>query len=446
MAYKSGREASIFILSDILKNSAYINDALSSGLNKSALSAEDKGFATTLVYGVMRNLMFIDYVIGQFSKIKLKKISDNILQIIRISVYQLYFLDNIPKSAVCNEAVKLAKRYGHSASASFCNAILRNIASSNRVLLPDKEKEPLFYLSLKYSYPVWLLKLLVLAYSFDFTESFCASTMENQSVTLRVNSLKDSRDNVLARLKEIGMKAEKGRVSADSIVLFKSGSIEKIDDFKNGYVTVQDESSQLVARVLSPETGQNVLDLCSAPGGKTTHISELMENTGSIIACDIHEHKLNIINLTAKRLGITNIETVLNDSAKFNKSFVNRFDRVLCDVPCSGFGLVAKKPDIKYNKTQDDVLNIIKIKKNILDNAASYVKPGGFLVYSTCTVNPEENINQINRFLSGHPNFRPSEISGIEYKIDTLSEGYISLFPNTDGTDGFFIYKLQRIE
>lgn len=432
----NSRETAMLVLYDVLKNGSYISIALNNSLKKSNLKGAERGFVTELAYGTLRNIIYIDYIIRIFSNVRLNKISDYILQILRISVYQIAFLHNIPSSAVCNEAVKIAKKYGHKASVGFVNAILRKISAEYKNIEMPKDNNE--YLSVKFSMPQWITDKLIADFGIDFTKAFLNSTIENQKVTLRVNTFKTNLDEVAKMLDEEKIEYKTGRFGG--VIINKGGSVEKLSVFKKGLVTVQDESSQLVALALAPKENETILDLCSAPGGKTTHIGELMKNKGNIIACDIHEHKLEFISSAAKRLGITIIKPRVNDAQVFNSEFENRFNRVLCDVPCSGLGLIAKKPDLKYNKTQDDLNALVSVQRDILNNGARYVKKGGILVYSTCTINRDENINQITEFLNTNSGFKLETIdAGIE------NSGYLELYPHINQTDGFFIAKLKRI-
>lgn len=445
---KTARETAMQVLTDIEKNSSYTNISLNNHLKKSALNKADRGFVTELCLGTVRNKIYLDFIISKFSKIKIKKISAYILSILRLSVYQLSFLKNIPQSAVCDEAVKLSKRYGHMASANFVNALLRNIANNiDKVSLPNVETDFENYLSIKYSYPLWLTQKLLMDFGKDFTISFMEKTNEPQKTVLRVNSLKTNRDELIFMLKQEGIEARGGELVKDSVIIENSFGIENIKAYKNGFFTVQDQSSQAVSIVLDPKSGDSVLDMCSAPGGKATHMAELMKNQGKIVAQDIFPHKIELILKSAKRLSVNIIEARLFDATIFNKGYENSFDRVLCDVPCSGLGIIAKKPDIKYNKINEDFQSLNAIQKAILQNASKYVKIGGFLVYSTCTINKNENVDIINWFLNENKNYEASDISKYfeNIKKDTEKNGYIELYPNLDNTDGFFIAKFKRL-
>ena len=439
---KSAREAAMLILYDIEKNGAYSGLAMNQFYKTYRVSDADRGFVTELVYGVVRRKLYLDYFIQQFSKLRLKKISPYLRQLLRICAYQLKELKHIPPSAVCNEAVKLAKRYGHHASAGFVNAVVRAMSAEiDTVSLPNRDQNWAEYTSIAYSCPIWLVHKLEADYGMEFTEAFLQDALHPHPVTIRVNTLKTNRDALQASLQELNIASVPGVLSPDSLRLIKAGNIEILPQFQDGAFTVQDESSQLVAQILEPKPGEQVLDLCSAPGGKATHIAQLMQDSGAIMACDIHPHKIKLIEHGANRLGIHCINARLSDAQIPVAEFENLFDCVLCDVPCSGLGLIAKKPDLKYNKQEDDFTSLLSVQHTILKNAAAYVKRGGTLVYSTCTINPQENQAQVLQFLKEHPGF-----SLVPIHLPTLQEpaGMLSLYPQTHQTDGFFIAKLIK--
>lgn len=444
----NAREAALKVLVDTEEKGAYSNIALNKLLNGADLNPMDKGLVTELVYGTLKNKTLIDYYIASFSKVKLKKISFWILNILRIGIYQLLYSDKIPVSAACNESVKLAKKYGHSASSGFVNAILRNIARAGQdIKLPDRDKDIELYLSVKYSHPKWMVELFLKEHGAEFTEQLLLANNEVPKLSVRTNTLKVNRNSVIDILKNEGARAEASTISSLGVVVEGLASPANSKAFEKGFFQVQDESSMLVASVLSPKKGDFVIDVCSAPGGKTTHIAQLMNNEGRILAFDIHPHKLELVQENAQRLGINIIETCKQDASIKLTDYVEKADCVLVDAPCSGLGIIRRKPDIKWTRTLEDIESLKKIQRDILRVCSSYVKPQGTLVYSTCTILKDENDNTINDFLSQNQDFCIENIEAyleepLKKYVDT--RGYLQLYPNVQGTDGFFICRMKR--
>ena len=415
-ALSKPREAALKALVSCEKDGAYLNIALRDILRDSNMDSRDCALATTLAMGVMKNVLFIDNIIENLSTIKLKKLSVWIHNILRIGIYSHRFLDRVPVSATVNECVRLARRYGHSSSAGFTNAILRKAATSGDFLPEDKESDK--YISIKYSLPLWLVKMWK---NEGHGEDFFASLNVDPPVTVRLNTLKSSAlDDNFEKIPHLphGYNYTGG------------GSVEGTQYYKDGAIAIQDGASQMAIGALDIKKGMRVLDLCSAPGGKTAYIAQLLENSGEVISCDIHEHKLELIKNNLSRLGITNTKVMLNDATVLNEEFKDAFDRVLADVPCSGLGVLRRKPDIRLNKTAIGNDELVKIQKEIFENASCYVKKGGILVYSTCTVNRAENEDAVKEFLGKHPEF-------------TLLEEK-QLLPHKDNTDGFFYASFER--
>lgn len=407
------------MLYDIEYSGAYSNLALKKALTAD-ISPQDKAFITTLVYGVTDKKITLDYIIGKRSKLKLKKISKYILIILRMGIYQLKFMDKIPESAAVNESVKLAKRYGHGASAGFVNGVLRNAAKTEIEYPTDKTE----YLAVKYSFPLELCTKWINDFGYEFTENLLKAFSEPPRLTLRPNTLKTTADELLSKLNEKGIKAG----ISDDYIAADGFDIAHDELYKGGFYTVQDAAAMTASKVLSPKEGETVIDMCAAPGGKTTHMAELMRNKGRIFAFDVHEHKIDLIRKNAERLGITIIDAKIGDGQKYNEKYRNTADKILCDVPCSGLGIIRRKPEIKYNR--EDTARLPKIQRAILDNAAKYLKAGGELVYSTCTIEKEENEQVTEGFLKYNPDF------------EKLFEK--TFYPHTDNTDGFYICKIKR--
>lgn len=443
------RETALRALMEIDTKEGYSNLVLKRSLGASELDSRDRAFITELVYGTVTRKLTLDWVISRFSKTRLPKLSKWVLQILRMGAYQLLFLDRVPSSAACNTSVELAKKYA-GASAGFVNAILRNISRKKDEIRIDEAgaSSSAENLSIRYSFPEYLVETLIAEYGTEFTESLLASLLERPPLTIRTNTLKTSRDELTAELMAEGIDSQPGLFSEEALVLKNVTDISRTRVFIQGKMTVQDEGSMLVAKILDPKPGERILDVCAAPGGKTTHIGQMMKNQGYILAWDIHPHKIGLILDNAKRLGITNIEAKSADALLPAGEAVNRFNRVLVDAPCSGTGIIRRKPDIKWQRKQDDFGNLIEIQRKILYNASRYVIPGGVLVYSTCSVDERENTRVALAFLKENPEYdaEPLEL----YLPDPLKgkdgcrQGMLSLYPHSDHTDGFFIARFRR--
>ena len=441
------REVALKTLYRINNEGAYSNIALDEEISKNAqkLNAKDIGLISEIVYGVITWKLTIDEIIKKYSKIRLKKISPWILDILRLSIYQIVFLDKIPKSAAVNEGVNLAKRYGHRSSSGFANAILRKVEKQDyedfKNIKDEKER-----LSKQYSMPLWIIEeLMEEGLELEKIEEICISSNIRPKVSIRINTLKTNKEELKQILENENIKATDG-ILKDFLVLDKAKNIEKLESFKNGLFTVQDEAAGLTSLILNPKKGENILDACSSPGGKTTYIAQLVENEGQIIAFDIHEHRTRLVEQNAKRLGINIIETKVQDASKFEEKYVNKFDKILLDVPCLGIGVLKRKPDIKWQKKKEDVKEISEIQYKILENCSKYLKPKGELVYSTCSIIKEENEDLIEKFLHKNKEFKLQKIENFEeefFKKYLKNEQFLQVYQNKK-TDGFFICKLLK--
>lgn len=448
MAVDKARATALKTLYEIFENGAYSNIALGKQLEAGELSELDRAFSTELVYGTIKWKLTIDWIIKQFSSVKPGKISPWIMNILRLGIYQLLYMDRIPVSAACNESVTLAKRYGHSGSSGFVNAVLRNISrSKEKISYPDEKKEPVKYLSVKYSYPEWMVEKFLTIYGADFTESLLSAGNAVPEVTVRVNTLRTSREDLIEELKKDGVEARIGKYVQEAVVLVNPSSLQRLSAFKKGLFQVQDESSMLAGRILDPKPGDLVIDVCSAPGGKATHMAQLMENKGVVLARDIHEHKIKLIDEAAQRLGLNIIKTEILDASKKDDINYMKADRVLLDAPCSGLGIIRKKPDIKWTRTAAETSQLPGLQDTLIEAAATNVKPGGVLVYSTCTILPEENQRVVEKFLKNNIEFELDDIAGLvpgELQDNIEKKGMLNLFPSRDGIDGFFMARMIR--
>lgn len=442
----NARKIAAEILNSIEKNKAFSNIEINKMVKKLD-DIRDQNFVRELVYGVLENKLYIDNILKNFSKTKISKIDNMILQILRIGIYQIYFTENIPDSAICNEAVKITKMIGKNRLSGFVNGVLRNISrNKNKEFLPDKNKDLLNYLSVKYSHPKWIVDTHIKDYGEKFTEDLLTFNNKKPPLIIRVNTLKIDRESLIKKLMEYDIETVKTKYSNVGLRVLNPKNITGLKEFKNGLFTIQDESSQLVVHIMNPKSESEVLDVCSAPGGKSTHMAQIMENKGTIISRDIFDHKLKLIEDNSKRLGINIIKTEKYDALEFDESLEDSMDYCLVDAPCSGLGLLRRKPDIRWNKSEDDIKNLSNIQLNILEIASKYLKKDGILIYSTCTVSKDENINLINTFLKNNKNYKLEKMDNLNINDNsTLEKGYIELFPNIHGTDGFFIAKLKRI-
>lgn len=442
------REVALTTLLTIEKQQAYSQLLLNNMLNKYQLNEKDIPLLTQLVYGVTQRKLTLDFYLAPFIKKNKNKMQDWVLILLRMSLYQMVYLDKIPDHAILNEAVNIAKKKGHKGIVGFVNAVLRNIQRSE---LPNPKliSNPIKRLSVEYSCPEWLVRRWVASFGEEITADICETNNTPPLVTARCNVLSTTRDELIQQLEEEGVKANPGQLSLQSVIITK-GILPKTEAFKSGKVSIQDESSMLVAEALGPNEKASVLDACAGPGGKATHLGEKLQNTGQVIALDLHEHKTRLIDQQAARLGLTNIKTKVLDSRKCGAVFEKEsFDYILVDAPCTGFGVIRRKPDIKWSKTEKDVMTISLIQRDILNAVAPLLKKGGRLVYSTCTIETSENNDVVQDFLISHPNFKiddslknrlPSQV------IDKCrqSDGTIQVLPHHFQTDGFYIASLIR--
>ncbi|MGM0835614.1 MAG: 16S rRNA (cytosine(967)-C(5))-methyltransferase RsmB [Bacillota bacterium] len=442
---KNVRELALEALLNVEKKQAYSNLLVNNYLDSGKLNKKDAGLFTEIVYGTIQRTMTIDYYMTPFIE-KQKKLEDWVKVLLRLTLYQMLYLDKVPERAAIYEAVEIAKKKGHKGVASVVNGVLRSI---QRQGVPDLEamKNDADRISIATSHPRWMVEKWIAQYGVENTERMCEMNLVPPSQTVRVNTAKASVEEIIAMLKAQGFDVEKGEVAEESVVSNK-GNLAYSNAFKNGFITIQDESSMLVGRTLGAEPGQTVYDSCAAPGGKTTHIAELMKGTGTVISTDLHEHKVKLIKEQADRLGLSNIEVKAMDSRRAQEVFHSEmFDKILVDAPCSGFGVIRRKPDLKYTKTMQDVKQLATIQSAILDEVAPLLKKGGTLVYSTCTIDKEENTEVVKAFLENNQDFEidMSIKDLVPHKLETyIQDGMLQLLPHYFGTDGFFIVRLKR--
>lgn len=464
------REVALKTLYKIDKEDAYSNIALDEMLeqNRKELTSKDIGLISEIVYGTTTWKLTLDEIIKKYSSIKLKKISPWILNILRMSIYQIIFLDKIPKSAAVNEGVNLAKRYGHKGSSGFANAILRKVDKTCYEEMFEIENN-IERISKVYSIPEWIIEeLLKEGLSDEKVEEICKNSNLRPKLSIRINTLKTNKEELTKKLEEKGIIVADG-ILPDFLVLEKVKNIENLKEFKDGLFTVQDEAAGLTAIILDPKKGDKILDACSSPGGKTTYLAQIVENSAEIEAWDIHEHRTKLVENTAKRLGIDIIKTSVKDATIYEQENFEKFDKILLDVPCLGIGVLKRKPDIKWQRKKEDIEEITNLQEEILNNCSKYLKPDGELVYSTCSIFKSENEDILNKFLKQNPNFELEKLTIAEEKTKEIlsnenltlepqetnltEENYFDKFLNEKGmlqiyqnekTDGFFIGKIRK--
>lgn len=452
---KSPRELAMDTLVKVTQTGAYSNLQLNRTLLDAGLQRADAGLVTELVYGTIQRQATLDYWLSRFVSKGLHKLEPWVHQLLRMSAYQLLYLDRIPAHAAVNEAVTIAKKRGHAGISGMVNGVLRSIDRGRGELQAAeiKHADPVVQIALRHSYPEWLVSRWVAAYGVQQAEEICAAGNEHPHSSLRVNTLKGSRADAITLLTDAGFDAKPSAVAPAGIAIERGGNLADTAGFRDGLWSVQDESSMLVAEVVAPKAGMQVLDCCAAPGGKSTHLAELMGGKGKVWANDLHAHKRDLIVSQSERLKLRNVEAITEDALKLSERFKPQsMDAVLLDAPCSGFGVIKRKPEIKWTKTAGDVSDIAAVQQRLLHAVCELVRPGGVLVYSTCTIEKDENEQQISRFLQEHPEF---ELDGNwpEVILDQLKNagvidenfaGQAQLLPQHFGSDGFYIARMVR--
>lgn len=421
------------ILLAVEKEDEYINDALNRFLKKHRVSNRDERLVRKIVFGYLENKMLLNYYIKEISKMPFSKIDLEIKLVIAIGIYQLLFLDKVPSSAAVNESVKVAKKVNYKTK-GFVNGVLRNFLRK-KDHIQIKSKSVAEELSIKYSYPIWIIKYFLDIYGEEETIELLKFNKKPAAMVVRTNTLRITRKELINRLSEAGVNAKESSLTETGVIVKAVDGLLESDLFNKGYFYVQDDASILVGEILNPKEGERVIDVCAAPGGKTTHIAQLMKDTGEVIGRDVSRSKINLIEENIRRLGIRSITTEVHDATQRDEKNNGKFDKVLVDAPCSGLGLIRKKPDIKYNRSLKDLQQLSSIQYKILEASSKLLKDGGELVYSTCTLGPKENLEVIEKFLYNNKGFKKISIRGQET---------LELVPHRSHTDGFFICKLKK--
>ncbi|MEA4900127.1 16S rRNA (cytosine(967)-C(5))-methyltransferase RsmB [Desulfitobacterium sp.] len=446
------RERAVRILGRVDEEQAYANLLLQRELQE-VEDGRDRQLITLLVNGTLKNRLTLDYALRRHLRTPLSALPHEVRWILRISAFQLLFLSKIPAPAAINEGVEMTKpRQGK--YTGLVNGVLHKVLHDGwNIRWPNSGKEAVRYLSVRYSHPEWMVKRWLKRYGLEETEALCQANNEPALLWIRTNTLKVTREELLNNLQQEGVQARLGERVPESLILENSGALDRLKCFQEGLFTVQDESSQLVAHVLDPRPGERVLDSCAAPGGKTTHLAQKMKNQGEILAFDIHPQKVGLIVQLAQRLGITIIRPQAGDARELPGIEEGSCQKVLVDAPCSGLGVIRRRADLRYHKTEAEIEKLPALQLEILNRAAQCVAQGGELVYSTCTIEPDENFEVVKAFRKGHPEFQPVNLLDVlpfslneESDIRQAKKGMLQILPHRHGMDGFFIAKFKRVE
>jgi 16S rRNA (cytosine967-C5)-methyltransferase len=448
------REIILQVLHEIDQGGAYANIALKRVLDTKEFTKLDRGFITEIVYGVVRNQKAIDWILEQYTRQPLAKTSSWIRNILRMAAYQILFMDKVPASAATHQAVELAKQYGHPGIPGFVNGVLRRlIREQNMLKYPDLDQEPLKHIAIKYSHPEWLVERWIKRFGVIETIALCQTNNAPAPVILRTNTLKTNRDALIDALAQEGVIGEAGILTPDSVRVTGLDNVEGSRLFAAGYFLVQDEASQLVSHILNPKPHEFILDACAAPGTKTTHIAQLMKNEGQIMALDVYPHKIALIEANCRRMGVTIVNTRKMDVRQIERDLLVRVDTLLLDVPCSGTGVLRRRADSRWRISLDGIFSLQTLQREILAALIPGLKPGAVLVYSTCSIEEEENLENIRWSLQQFPELKlqslipylplPNE-SFRKEDLEGADQGYLQLMPHVHGVDGFFVARLEK--
>ena len=440
------RALALETLLTVKKSRAKLGDVLNQELKKYGyLSKEKRAFYTRLTEGTLEQKMLLDHFIGIYSKTPVRKLKPVVRNILRLAFYQIIYMDSVPDSAAVNEAVKLTVKKGFGPLKGFVNGILRSaVREPERMRLPDRE-DILRYISVKYSMPEFIVKQWLEEYGAGTTEKICGSFLKDKKTSIRIRGCKGDVKECISLLESDGVNVEKAPYLNCAYYISGYDRLYELEAFRRGMFAVQDVSSMLAVSAAGIRPGDMVLDVCAAPGGKSMFAADECKDSGKVISRDISERKTELIEENARRCGITNIRTEVWDASVFSPEIRERMDVVLVDAPCSGYGIIGKKPDIKYNASPEKQEELAKIQKKILDKAAGYVRPGGRLIFSTCTISKMENEENVKTFLEDNAGFKPLDLTEAlpeevwKNSADTAKNGYIQLLPGVHDCDGFFI-------
>lgn len=441
------RELILGILLEITRDGEYAHIALRNTLSKyQYLEKRERAFITRVVEGTLEHMMEIDHIINQFSKVKVNKMKPIIRTILRSAVYQILYMDSVPNSAVCNEAVKLAAKKGFVNLKGFVNGVLRNIDRNVNDIQYPKQDNMVEYLSIKYSMPIWILEKWKKSYDWETIETILQGFLQEKGTIIRCNLNRISKEDLKKKLEAEGVTVTQHPYLDYALEISGYDYLGDLESFEDGDFQVQDLSSMLVAEIAAPKEGDYVIDVCAAPGGKSLHIADKLHGTGHVEARDLTDYKVDLIWDNIERSQMKNVEAVRQDALVYDEDSKEKADIVIADLPCSGLGVIGKKSDIKYKMTEETQRDLAKLQKNILQIVHRYVKPGGTLVYSTCTINEEENMENVRWFLQQNPEFESVPVEPVlcEELKKSVKEGCLQLLPGIHESDGFFIAAFRK--
>lgn len=443
----SAREVALLSLHDMETKGTFLHLTLPRWFARHPLPARERALTTELVYGTVRWQGTLDHVLASFSTRPLSQLTPWIRSLLRLGAYELLFLRRTSRRATCYEAVQLAKRYGHPGVARLVNAVLRRLSENrDRLSYPSPTEDPVGFLTARYSHPRWLVERWLQRWPRAEVEALCAANNEPAPVTVRVNRQRGTAAELAARWQAAGLSCQPCRYAPEGLQVAHAGEVRELPGFAEGWFTVQDEASQLVVPVLAPAPGARVVDVCSAPGAKATHLAEWLGEGGEVLAVDRHPSRLRLVHSASRRLGLSNVQLVCADGRQIDRWLRTSVDACLLDAPCSGTGTLRRRPDVRWRRQPEHLAELTALQSELLAAAAAIVKPGGVLVYSTCSLEPEENEAIVLSFRQAHPEFQPDwpeEWSGPEAD---RSQGWLRLEPHRHGTDGFFIARLRKGE
>ena len=437
------REVAMLTLNACQRQGGWSDGELKKQLSAAGLDHRDAALATQLCFGVLQNQLLLDFYLSKFSNIPLKRMEGKVVQILRLGAYQMLFLTKIPHSAAVNRAVEMTKLYcKNPRAAGMVNGILRSLERSRDNLPIISQKDPVSYLSTLYSHPEWLVKEFLLTLGSHETAQLLAADNSQPPMTIMTNRCRTTTPELMDRLESERVEVQPHPWLADCLIVSRTGDLERLESFQAGLFYVQDPASRCAILAAAPEPGMRVLDCCAAPGGKSFAAAIAMDNQGEILSCDLHPHKKKLIQAGADRLGLDIIHPKTADGKVFREEWADAFDLVLVDAPCSGLGVIRKKPDIRY-KDPAPLASLPEVQLSILRNASRYVRPGGTLIYSTCTLLCRENEEVVDGFLADHPDYRPESFL-LPDPLGQIDAGMVTLWPHRHGTDGFFICKMRK--
>ena len=442
MTPRDARDAALEALLQMERRGAWSDGSLKRIAAQSGLEARDAALCTRLTYGVVQNRTLLDYYIDHWCTQKAARLEPVVTCLLRLGIYQILFMDKVPDRAAVHETVELAKRRGKTRAAGMINAVLRKCASSKNTLPPLPQNSFVSKAAVQYSHPRWLVERLTALAGEQEAEAFLRLDNEPVPTVIQANPLKTTPAELENELRSDGVRLVPHPWLEGCFEVTGTGDLERLSAFASGRCTVQDAAARLAAIAAGPKPGDRVLDVCAAPGGKSFAMAMQMENRGDILSCDIHPHKIDLIRAGAERLGFQNVEPMLRDASVFNPEWEKGMDTVIADVPCSGLGIIRKKPDIRY-KDLKETEALPGLQLQILKNVSRYVRPGGVLMYSTCTVLPRENEQVVSAFLADNPDFSPEKLALPEV-FPRNETGMLTLIPGEYDTDGFFICRLRR--